>query len=223
MREVSGGRDHGGIRHVPAGGRLLAVLTAGAVAFGIAIGFMPWQVATTIAWDVAALMFLIWVWLSVRGMDGARTMEWATREDPSRFGADLLLVAASGGSIVAVALALLEASAGQGTAESLTTAVAGVCLVLSWATVNTVYMLRYAKLYYADTPGGIEFGQEPAPAYADFAYLAFTIGMTYQVSDTQLTSRRMRTTVLRHALLSFVFVTSVVAMTINVVAQLFTG
>jgi uncharacterized membrane protein len=71
--------------------------------------------------------------------------------------------------------------------------------------------------------GGIEFGKESSPTYADFAYLAFTIGMTYQVSDTQLSTREMRKTALRHALLSFVFVTSVVAMTINIVAQLFTG
>jgi uncharacterized membrane protein len=222
MKDITGGLEHGGIRHVPGGARLLAVLSAGAAAFGVAIGFMPWQVAATVAWNVTALVFLLWVWLSVRGMDGARTMQWATREDPSRFGADLLLVAASGASLVAVALALLEASSDRGTAEVLTTAVAAVCLVLSWATVNTVFMLRYAKLYYADPPGGIEFGREPTPAYGDFAYLAFTIGMTYQVSDTQLTSRQMRTTALRHALLSFVFVTSVVAMTINVVAQLFT-
>ena len=62
-----------------------------------------------------------------------------------------------------------------------------------------------------------------SPTYGDFAYLAFTIGMTYQVSDTSLTSKQIRMTALRHAFLSFVFVTSVVAMTINVVAGLFTG
>jgi uncharacterized membrane protein len=94
---------------------------------------------------------------------------------------------------------------------------------VSWTTVNTVYALRYASLYYGDVPGGIAFDGEPSPTYADFAYLAFTIGMTYQVSDTPLSTRQIRKTALRHALLSFVFVTSVVAMTINIVAQLFTG
>ena len=144
-------------------------------------------------------------------------------EDPSRIAADLLLISASGASLVAVALALLEASDKQGTAKDLIIAVAGLCLVISWTTVNAVFTLRYASQYYGDTPWGIEFGKESSPTYADFAYLAFTIGMTYQVSDTQLSTREMRKTALRHALLSFVFVTSVVAMTINIVAQLFTG
>ena len=209
--------------HVSAGRRVLVAFAAGAVAFGIAIFLTPWQVAVTIGWDVAALVFLVWVWLSIWDLDGATTRQRATKEDESRFVADLLLIAASGASLIAVALALLEASADRGTAKGLVTAVAGVCLVLSWATVNTVFMLRYARLYYGATPGGIDFNEDRPPTYVDFAYLAFTIGMTYQVSDTPLGTKEIRSTALRHALLSFVFVTSVVAMTINVVAQLFTG
>ena len=95
-------------------------------------------------------------------------------------------------------------------------------VVLSWATVNTVFTLRYASLYYLEG-GGINFNDDRQPDYGDFAYVALTIGMTYQVSDTALAARSIRMTALRHALLSFVFVTSVVAMTINVVAGLFTG
>jgi uncharacterized membrane protein len=135
----------------------------------------------------------------------------------------VVLVASSGASLLGVAMALLEASAQSGATKDLTIAVAGVTLVVSWTTVNVVYMLRYASLYYGDAPGGIEFDSgDVAPTYVDFAYLAFTIGMTYQVSDTQLSARKIRSTALRHALLSFVFVTSVVAMSINIVAQLFT-
>jgi uncharacterized membrane protein len=173
---------------------------------------------------VTAGVWLARVWFGIRGVDGGRTAELATSEDPSRIVADVLLLAASGASLVAVALALLEASALSGATKDLTIAVAGVCLVVSWTTVNTVFMLRYASLYYGDEPGGIEFpdGDGP-PTFADFAYLAFTIGMTYQVSDTPIATREIRSTALRHALLSFVFVTSVVAMTINIVAQLFTG
>ena len=196
---------------------------AGGVAFGLAILRMSWKVAATVGWDVAAIVFLMWVLGSIRSMDGADTREWATREDSSRGAADMLLIAASGASLVAVALTLLEASVGRGRASGPIIAVAGACLVLSWATVNTVFMLRYASLYYAERPGGIEFAGESSPTYADFAYLAFTIGMTYQVSDTPLSTRAMRTTALRHGLISFVFVTSVVAMTINIVAQLFTA
>jgi uncharacterized membrane protein len=206
-----------------AGVRVLVALTAGLGALGLALLLTPWQVAITIAWIVSASVFLVWIWINVRGSDGRRTAELATVEDPSRIVADLLLIAASGASLAAVALALLKASAEQGTAKDLIIAVAGLCLVVSWTTVNAVFTLRYASLYYGDVPGGIVFDGEPAPTYADFAYLAFTIGMTYQVSDTPLSTRTIRKTALRHALLSFVFVTSVVAMTINIVAQLFTG
>jgi uncharacterized membrane protein len=208
---------------VGAGGRVLIAFGAGAVAFGFAILRTPWPVAFTIAWIVSGGIFVAWVWLGVRHADAVVTARLATAEDPSRVATDLLLIAASGASLVSVALALLESSGESGTARDLIITVAGLCLLVSWTTVNTVFTLRYASLYYGDTPGGIEFGGEPSPSYADFAYLAFTIGMTYQVSDTQLASRVMRKTALRHALLSFVFVTSVIAMTINIVAQLFTG
>ena len=97
-------------------------------------------------------------------------------------------------------------------------------VAVSWTVVNTLFMLRYADLHYQVGAGGVDFGVPGDQiAYRDFAYLAFTIGMTYQVSDTTLGSPQMRSTALRHALLSFVFVTSVVAMTINIVAQLFSS
>jgi len=206
-----------------AGARVIIALAVGVAAFGVALLLAPWQVAITIAWIAAASVFLVWIWINVRGSDGPRTAELATIEDPSRILADLLLVAASSASLAAIAFALLKASTERGAARDLIIAVAGVCLVVSWTTVNTVFLLRYASLYYGDVPGGITFDGEPLPTYADFAYLAFTIGMTFQVSDTQLSTRQIRKTALRHALLSFVFVTSVVAMTINIVAQLFTG
>ena len=99
------------------------------------------------------------------------------------------------------------------------TAVAAITVTLSWATVHTVFTLRYARLYYA-AGGGIDFHEDRPPAYGDFAYLAFTIGMTYQVSDTTTASRTIRRTVLYHAYMSYIFGTVVVAMTINVVASL---
>jgi uncharacterized membrane protein len=207
---------------VSAGTRVLVTFAAGVLAFAIAIVFMPWQIAALVGWNVTAGVFLVAVWVRITGKDGAATAQLATAEDPSRVTADLLLIAASGVSLLGVALALLEASGQQGAAKAITTAVAGVSLVLSWGTVNTVYTLRYADLYYQER-SGIDFHDERQPDYGDFAYLAFTIGMTYQVSDTTLTAKSIRMTALRHALLSFVFVTSVVAMTINIVAQLITG
>jgi uncharacterized membrane protein len=92
--------------------------------------------------------------------------------------------------------------------------------VLAWSVVHTVYSLRYGKLYYADRPGGIDFNAEDAPCYIDFADLALTIGMTFQVSDSNLKTTNIRRTALRHALLSHTFGTLIIATTINLVAGL---
>ena len=83
-------------------------------------------------------------------------------------------------------------------------------------------MLRYARLYYAQD-GGIDFHTDEAPNFGDFLYIALTIGMTFQVSDTDLTSRAIRRTALRHALLSYMFGVAVFATTINIVGTLLTS
>ena len=92
-------------------------------------------------------------------------------------------------------------------------------VALAWISVHTVYVLRYARLYYSQPEGGIDFHGEP-PGYADFAYLGLTIGMTFQVSDTDLTGKRVRRTALHHALLSYVFGTVIVAITVSSVGSL---
>ena len=84
-------------------------------------------------------------------------------------------------------------------------------MVVSWFAVHTVFTLRYAHLYYLED-GGIDFHDARDPSYADFAYMAFTVGMTFQVSDTDVTSRRIRASVFRHALLSYVFGIAVIAL-----------
>jgi len=218
------GSNGGGVMgsHIRAGTRVLLAFAAGVLAFGIASIFMPWQVATLIGWSVSAAAFVASVWLSVRRMDGAATAEFATIEDDSRAAADLVLITASSASLLGVALTLLKASGESGAARAFITGVATVSVILSWAAVHTVFMLRYARLYFANG-GGIDFNDEQTPNYLDFAYIAFTIGMTYQVSDTAVTVKDIRTTALRHALLSYVFGTGVVAMLINVVAGLLKG
>src|SRR5262249_3328367 len=81
-------------------------------------------------------------------------------------------------------------------------------------------MLRYARGYYSEPPGGIEFNESEPPTYLDFAYLSFTMGMTFQVSDTNITSKPIRRIALHHALLSYLFGAVLLAIIINVVATL---
>ena len=206
--------------HGAAGIRVLVSFVVGVAAFGVAWLATPWQAAVLIGWNVAATVFIAWVWFTVAGMDGEATARHAAIEDLSRPTADVILIIASVASLVGVGLALLEASDTEGLERAMIVGNASVSVILSWATVHTVFTLRYARLYYA-AGGGIDFNGDRAPSYTDFAYLAFTIGMTYQVSDTSIASKAIRRTALRHAYMSYLFGTVIVAMTINVVAGLF--
>jgi uncharacterized membrane protein len=199
--------------------RLAACVVVGLGVFAGLVTFTPWQVSVLGGWDATALAFVVVVWLAVRGKDSATTEALATREDDSRTSADLVLIAASVASLVGVGFALLKAAAETGPAHVIILAVAVVSVVFSWASVHTVFTLRYARLYYSGG-GGIDFHVDERPDFGDFAYVALTIGMTYQVSDTDLTAKAIRMTALRHALLSYLFGVAVVAMTINVVAGL---
>lgn len=179
----------------------------------------PWQVATLVGWDMTALTWVGWILTTVIPSGDATTRALARREDDSRAVADALIISASVASLAGVALALLKAATEKGAANGLITALAVLTVVASWATVHVMFTLRYARLYYTED-GGIDFHDGRKPDYGDFAYVAFTLGMTYQVSDTDIVSKRIRMSALRHALLSYLFGTAVVAVTINVVASL---
>jgi uncharacterized membrane protein len=196
--------------------RVNTSLVLGAVAAIVAAFFLPWQMAVLVGWSATAIVLLAWIFAGVRRVDAEETALLATREDDTIGGARLLLVSASLASLIGVALALVKGNHSDGWQAVALNVSAVVTVVLSWAVVHAVYMLRYAKEYYSDTVGGIDFPGADPPDYKDFAYLAFTIGMTYQVSDTNLSKRDIRHAALRHALLSYVFGTVVVAMTINV-------
>ena len=93
-------------------------------------------------------------------------------------------------------------------------------VLLSWLVVHTVFTARYARIYYTGPDGGVDFHQDEPPCYSDFAYVAFTIGATFQVSDTDLTSNEMRRTVLRHMMVSYLFGAFIIAVTVNLLAGL---
>ena len=95
-----------------------------------------------------------------------------------------------------------------------------VSVLLARAVVHTIFALRYARLFYALPVGGLGFGEDDPPDYADFAYVAFTIGMTFQVSDTEISKRPIRRAAIHHALLSYVFGTMILGIIINSIAAL---
>jgi uncharacterized membrane protein len=199
--------------------RLAASVVAGAIGGGGAAVVVAWQIAVLTGWCAGAVTFLAAAWAALFRADGERTRAIASGEDESRFSADVVVLAACVASLVGVGLVLVKASGERGIEAGVMVALGVVSVVVAWAVVHTVFTVRYADLYYAND-GGIDFNGDQDPDYRDFAYLAFTIGMTYQVSDTELQTKTLRRTALRHALLSYLFGTAIIAVTINVVAGL---
>ena len=181
---------------------------------------VAWQAAVLLGWAVTASIFLIMTWSTIGSRDATRTREIARREDPSVAVADTIIVGAGVACLGAVALVLIKAGSRQGGSKALLITIGVASVALAWAAVHTIFTLRYARIYYAGHEGGIDFNEKDPPTYIDFAYMAFTIGMTFQVSDTNISSKQIRSTALRHALLSYLFGAVIVGLTINVVASL---
>jgi uncharacterized membrane protein len=213
-------RDHRGRRRRTALSLVMVAGFAGAVAWVLLGAFGPLALAPSVGFIVAALTYLIPIWVRVGRLGPSDTARHAMREDPTRYGADLALLVASAASLGAVALVLVSASSTSGAGRALRVALAIATVLLAWIVTHTVYMLRYATIFHTAHNKGVDFNQEEPPRYRDFAYLAFTIGMTYQVSDTAFTSSAMRGVALRHALLSYAYGTVIFALTINLLAGL---
>ncbi len=207
--------------HAPALRRFVLAAAVGLAAGLTLAAVVTWQLAVLGGWDGTALVFLLTVAPVILRADGAMTAHLARREDVNRDTARLLLLAVSGASLVAVGFALGMARQEGGAERLFIVTTAALTVVISWTVLNVVFTLRYAHLYY-DGPPSIDFGDPGAgpPTYRDFAYLAFTIGMTYQVSDTTLREGRLRRAVLIHAIFSYVFGIVIVSAGVNIVAGL---
>lgn len=207
----------------PAAARLLVSAAAGLLATVATFLAHGAEYAPAAGWFVAAAVFGIWTFFVVHDMDGDETQRHATQEDPTLRMTHGVLVVASVASVGGVGY-LLIASSDQGSADPIAAGVGIAAVAASWSLVHTLYTLRYARLYCgASPPGGVDFNQDEPPTYADFAYLAFTLGMTYQVSDTDLKTRSIRSTALHQALLSYLLGAVVLAVVINLVASLAGG
>ncbi|MEE9095112.1 DUF1345 domain-containing protein [Pseudarthrobacter phenanthrenivorans] len=200
----------------------LRVLVMLVVGLGVALlvgALKSWAYAPAMGWAAASLTYLIWVWSVIGGLQAEATAAHARREDPGKGPADVLVLTATIASFAGVALILMDASDAQGGTKAAVIAMALGSVALSWFLVHTLFTLRYASIYYRDK-AGVDFNEDKQPRYMDFAYLAFTVGMTFQVSDTDLKTDAIRGTVLRQALLSYLLGTIVLATTINLVAGL---
>lgn len=211
---VAAGRSSGAARR-----RMLVAFAAGVAVGAAAAAVAPWQLSVLVGFDAWAAVQLIWIARVLR-LDGPATRAAAQIEDDSRAQANMAINGSGLASLAGVALALSKARQVGPVQAPLLTVAALATVALAWASVHTVFTLRYARQFYSDGEvGGIDFGKDtPLPDYRDFVYFGFTIGMTFQVSDTNISDPLIRRTVTRHALVSFLFSTVIIGLTINVMA-----
>jgi uncharacterized membrane protein len=178
-----------------------------------------------ITWDAFSISLLIIDWIIFCSTPIQQIRAKAKAEDSSSVLISVIVIVSAFASMLAVIL-LLVSKDEEAKPLHIIAAITG--MVFSWLLVHTIFTVRYAHLYYSDNEsnanihaGGLEFPEkEDKPDFLDFAYFSFVLGMTFQVSDVQITSKNFRRLALLHGLLSFAYNTVIVAITINVVAGL---
>lgn len=194
----------------------IAFLAAAGLAGILLAARVPWRIAALSGWNAGAAILLVFYWTAIARFDDKRTAERAAAEDPGRFTVNVLVLLTSGSSLLST-IALMHR------ANDAMVALSIADVLLSWTLTHTAFALRYAHLYYRpddEGVGGVDFPGDAKPAYLDFAYLAFTVGMCFQVSDTSVSSPQIRREVLLHAALSFVYNVAILAFVVNVLGGL---
>jgi len=205
--------------------RLSISLLAGGVVYAVASAELPFASRIALAWSAFSGALLLLAWSVIVSGDPGAVRRSAVLQDAGRRLIFVLVLIASCGSLWIV-WALLGVSKGQsGAAYALPMILAPVSVVFSWCLVHTLFALRYAHIYYGAGEihgthhGGLEFPGDHQPDFMDFAYYSFVVGMTAQVSDVQVSSRRLRRLTLVHGIISFAFNTVILALTINALAS----
>jgi uncharacterized membrane protein len=212
-------------RHIRAYPRLLASAAVG-LATGLLIPNSSPTLRAVIAWDCGAILYLGLIIAMAAGATKASMRKRAATEDQARWVFLALVAGAAFFSMFAILSIMREAKAAGGGVIAIKTALAGATILLSWLFAHTVFAVHYAHDYFNDLaenrPVGLNFPSErDDPDYWDFLYFSFVIGMTAQVSDVQVLTQRWRRLVLAHGILSFLFNTVVLALSINLLAGFF--
>lgn len=201
--------------------RLLLFALCG-LTVGVVVALVwAWELMPLVSWVVAGTIALVWLWRKSWRQDAAGTERLAEEESRAR-STDLAVVLSAVASLAAIGVAMERSSGHKDTVAITSVVLCVVSAVLSWALVNAVFALKYARLYYIDEPdvGGINFQQAQPPAYSDFAYMAFTMGMAFAFPETQPTSTRIRKVAFGHALLAYLFGTGILTVAIDLVTNL---
>jgi len=208
--------------------RLMIALAVSAIVFFFIQGRYSLPGTILVTWIGFALAVIALDWVVILSSHPKEVRKIAKIQDSSRTFIFLFVIFASVISMGAIFFLLKSAKghSGIGVNEHILLAIGAV--IISWWLVHTIFTMRYAHMYYdTDTDdgqpkevGGLQFPDENEPDYLDFVYFSFVIGMTFQVSDVEISSRDIRRLAWLHGLLSFGFNTAIVALSINVISGL---
>jgi uncharacterized membrane protein len=212
-----------GARH-----RLAMGLAAGVLVFFVTRGHLRLWSAAIAGWNAFAVVILALDWVTILTTQQRKICQVAQKQDLSRFLIFLFVVVTACAALFAVGFLVSSRKNQAGGHFIVHLLLTLLTVIFSWSLVHTVYGLRYAHAFYGDSnepraerhAGGLIFPGDRLPDYFDFAYFSFVVGMTCQVSDVQITSRRMRRITLFHSVLSFGFNTMILALLINIVSGL---
>ena len=203
--------------------RLLYSLGAGLATMSIPLP-LGWQVRGLLGWCVGVGLYLVLAWWLCLRFDASRTRQRAQAQDEPSGVLLLVLLIVTAACVAAIATLMQQTRELSGFARAAHLALCVAALAGSWLFIQAIFTFRYAHRYYQeeklkepDGPG-LKFPGGGDPDYFDFLYFAHVVGMTFQVSDVQVTSREMRHLTLVHSVLSFGFNILIVALSINVVA-----
>lgn len=217
--------------HQNARQRLFIALGTALLAF-LFLGQLQLTTRMVAAWDSFTLCFLAMSYVAMMGASLEQIRRNANAQDSGRRFVFVFALIAACVSLLAVVVVLRTSKDFKGVELALHLGLSVLAVVSSWLLIHMTFAFRYAHMYYAaDCPddndktpdgqvGGLEFPGDEQPDYLDFAYFAFVIGMTFQVSDVEISSRALRRLTLLHSLLSFAFNTMIVALSINIISSL---
>jgi uncharacterized membrane protein len=203
--------------------RLAIVLFFGVASFLLLQQWVPGQTRLLISWNLGAITYLALSWVTIWRADPTMTRIRAQLQDQSGYVIFLLVVTAASTSFVAIGFLVGDIKGMPFWQRTEHLALSIAALLLSWLLIQTLFGFHYARLYYSRHPGsaddrrGLKFPGDKEPDYFDFAYYSFVVGMTSQVSDVAVCTRRMRRITLVHGVLSFIYNIAILAMSINII------
>ena len=204
---------------------LLSLALALVVEAFVILHEMQWLSGLLVSWSVFSLSMISLSWITFFTVPDIDVYLESRQQDQS--GATIFLIVVFSVCLSLTGILILRKNLPEHAGRGLHEAISIISLASSWFLLHTIFTLHYARLFYADDPSGnkpqaagLNFPEEEKPDYLDFAYFSFVIGMTFQVSDVEITRRLLRKLVLAHSLISFVFNTVIVALTISVLSGL---